>query len=61
VDTLSRPRLHDHIERRLGSATHAREAALENDLAQSGLAGLRAERGAASCDSDVGAIMVDAA
>src|SRR5712691_13404775 len=40
------PRFHDHVERRLGSAPHAREAALENDLAQSGLAGLRAERGA---------------
>src|SRR3981189_3937536 len=41
-----RPRFHDHIERRLGGATHAGEAALEYDLAQSGLAGLRAERGA---------------
>ena len=38
-----RSRFEDHVERRLGSASDVAEAAGNDDLAQFGLAGLRAE------------------
>jgi hypothetical protein len=47
VDALQRSlwtRLQDHVERRFGRAPDAAEAAVSNDLAQLGLAGLPTKR-----------------
>ena len=55
-------RLQHHVERRLGGAAEAREAALRGDLTQPRFTGLGAEREPTSCASDAGVhTTVDAA